>query len=65
MGVDISHIIRHDFRQVGDRIASSDFVKKTIERLKKNLFIQDIDVVLAMSMMKNITKRDFACLYMI
>lgn len=43
MGVDISHIIRHDFRQVGDRIASSDFVKKTIERLKKNLFIQDID----------------------
>jgi len=35
MGVDISHIIRHDFRQVEDKKTAKAFVVKTIERLKK------------------------------
>lgn len=35
MGVDISHIIKHDFRKVHDREASMRFVKETIETLKK------------------------------
>lgn len=43
MGVDISHIIKHDFRLVEDKKASKDFVMKTIERLKKNLLIQEVD----------------------
>ena len=43
MGVDISHIIRHDFRQVKDKKAAKAFVDKTIDRLKKNLLIQDVD----------------------
>lgn len=41
MGVDISHIIRHDFRQVEDKNASKAFVIKTIKQLKKNLHIQE------------------------
>lgn len=43
MGVDISHIIRHDFRQVNDREASRAFVNETIKRLKQNLFIYEED----------------------
>lgn len=43
MGVDISHIIKHDFRQVEDKNASKDFVMKTIKRLKNNLLIQEED----------------------
>lgn len=41
MGVDISHIIRHDFMQVEDKIVSKAFVLETIDRLKQNLFIHD------------------------
>lgn len=41
MGVDITHIIRHDFWHVEDPKASKDFATKTMERLKKNLLIQD------------------------
>lgn len=43
MGVDISHIIRHDFRDVKNRVASMEFVKETIEELKKNLNINEVD----------------------
>ena len=43
MSVDISHIIRHNFRQVEDKKASKAFVMKTIEQLKKNLLIQEVD----------------------
>ncbi len=43
MGVDISHIIRHDFRQVEDKEASKAFVFKTMEQLKKNLHILEVD----------------------
>lgn len=37
MGVDITHIIKHDFRQTHDIQLSLDFAKKTIEHLKKEL----------------------------
>ena len=43
MGVDISHIIRHDFKEVNNHAAAMDFVKETIERLKKNLHIYGVD----------------------
>ena len=43
MGVDISHIIRHDFKDVKNHATSMDFVNKTIERLKKNLHIYGVD----------------------
>lgn len=43
MGVDISHIIRHGFRKVEDKKAAKAFVVNTIERLKKNLLIQEVD----------------------
>lgn len=43
MGVDISHIIRHDFKDVNNRVSSMGFVKETIERLKKNLYIYGVD----------------------
>ena len=41
MGVDITHIIKHDFRQTHDIQLSLDFAKKTIEHLKKELLIQN------------------------
>lgn len=41
MGVDISHIVRHNFRQVEDAQASLDFAKETIENLKEKLFIKE------------------------
>lgn len=37
MGVDISHIVRHDFGQVENWLASMAFVDKTMELLKKKL----------------------------
>lgn len=43
MGVDVSHIIRHDFKDVKNQTAAMDFVKETIERLKKNLYIYGVD----------------------
>lgn len=43
MGVDISHIIRHDFRDVDDKKTSKKFVEETITALKKNLLIQNAD----------------------
>ena len=43
MGVDISHIIRHDFRNVKNHASAMDFVKETIERLKNNLHIYGVD----------------------
>lgn len=43
MGVDISHIIRHDFKDVNNRVSSMGFVKETIESLKKNLHIYGVD----------------------
>lgn len=39
MGVDISHIIKHEFREVENKDASIEFCKKTIARLNKNLLI--------------------------
>lgn len=39
MGVDVSHIVRHGFRHTYDVDASMDFVKQTIERLRRNLLI--------------------------
>lgn len=43
MGVDISHIIRHDFKNIKNHASTMDFVKETIERLKKNLHIYGVD----------------------
>ncbi len=43
MGVDISHIVRHDFRGVENEEKSKKFVEKTIATLKKNLLIQNVD----------------------
>lgn len=43
MGVDISHIIRHDFKDVKNHVAAMDFVNKTIQRLKNNLHIYGVD----------------------
>lgn len=43
MGIDISNIVKTDFRQVEDRFASEEYAKKTIELLKKNLFIKGAD----------------------
>ena len=39
MGVDISHIIRHDFRDVNNRDDALEYTKEAIERLKKNLHL--------------------------
>ncbi len=39
MGVDVSHIVRHEFRHTDDVEASMDFVEQTIECLKRNLLI--------------------------
>lgn len=43
MGVDITHIIRHKFRDVHNHAAAMDFTKKTIRRLKENLHIYEVD----------------------
>ena len=43
MGVDITHIIRHDFKDVKNRTSAMHFVKETIEKLKKNLHIYGVD----------------------
>lgn len=40
MGVDITHIIKHSFRQTDNIQLSIEFAKKTIEHLKKVLLIQ-------------------------
>lgn len=39
MGVDVTHIIKHDFRQTHDIQLSLEFTKRTIECLKKELLI--------------------------
>ena len=39
MGVDITHIIKHNFRQTQDIQLSLEFAKRTIDILKKALFI--------------------------
>lgn len=41
MGVDISHIIRHDFYEVENSKAAMSYAKDTILRLKKNLYISN------------------------
>lgn len=43
MGVDVTHIIRHEFRDVKDKKAAMVFVDETIQRLKKNLHIYGVD----------------------
>lgn len=43
MGVDISHIIKHDFHEVANKEAAIAFAKATIERLKKNLLLDNPD----------------------
>lgn len=43
MGVDISHIIRHGFREVENKETSKKFVERTIATLKKNLLIHNVD----------------------
>ena len=45
MGVDISHIIRHDFRDVNNRDDALEYTKEAIERLKKNLHLYGADEV--------------------
>lgn len=41
MGVNITHIIKHNFRQTDNIQLSVEFAKKTIEHLKKALLIQN------------------------
>ncbi len=43
MGVDISHIIRHEFRNIKDHDASLKYAKDTIETLKKKLYLNVTD----------------------
>ena len=43
MGVDITHIIRHNFRDVTNPASAMDYVKETIFKLKKNLHIYGVD----------------------
>ncbi len=43
MGVDISHIIRHDFRNLKDHDASLKYAKDTIETLMKKLHLYGTD----------------------
>ena len=43
MGVDISHIIRHDFNEVEDNKKAWAFVRDTVALLKKQLFINVSD----------------------
>lgn len=43
MGVDISHIIRHNFKDVTNHSSAMDYVKETISKLKENLFIYGVD----------------------
>ena len=40
MGVDVSHIIKHNFHELDNRLATELFVKSTMDRLIKNLQIQ-------------------------
>ena len=46
MSVDISHIIKNSFRQVGNRMQTEQFVKETIDKLKQNLLIGDADGII-------------------
>lgn len=43
MGVDVTHIIRHEFRDVKNHKAAMAFVNETIQRLKINLHIFGVD----------------------
>lgn len=43
MGVDITHIIRHDFRFTQDIPRSLEFARRTVDRLKKALHIPNPD----------------------
>lgn len=43
MGVDVTHIIRHEFRDVKNNKAAIAFVNETIQRLKNNLHILGVD----------------------
>ena len=43
MGVDITHIIRHDFRNIKDHDASLKYAKDTLESLKKKLHLHGPD----------------------
>ena len=43
MGVDISHIIRHDFNEVEDNKKAWAFVRDTVALIKKQLFINVSD----------------------
>lgn len=43
MGVDVSHIIRHDFKDVKNHVAAMDSANKTIQMLKNNLHIFGVD----------------------
>jgi len=43
VGVDVSHIIRHDFKDLSNHKAALDYTKAAIERLKKNLHLYGAD----------------------
>lgn len=43
MGIDVSHIIRHNFRNIKDRTATNEFVLHTIEQLKEKLCLCEAD----------------------
>lgn len=43
MSIDVSHIIRHNFRKVDDRVAINDFVLHTMGQLKEKLYLHEAD----------------------
>lgn len=45
MGVDITHIIRHDFRDVSNKEVALEYTQKAVDRLKKNLHLYGADDV--------------------
>lgn len=47
MSINAQHLIRHNFRDVHDKAASTAFVFRTIEKLKERLFIYGVDNLFA------------------
>ncbi len=56
MGVDITHIIKHNSRQTDNIQLSIEFAKKTIEHLKKACLSKVLLTVLNCSMTKIVAK---------
>jgi hypothetical protein len=45
MGIDISHIVKHDYKNVKNHASTMDFVKETINRLKQILQINGVNEI--------------------